>query len=250
MTTPAVPSNSKPTGDDRNLVAVDENYVALSLEDRLHQIWKNHSRTIIAACVLVLIAILAWGGWDLAAGQREAGIEKDYEAASTSDKLKAFAAANAGHPLAGLAQLRLADEAYTVGKYADSLASYDSAAATLKSGPLAARARLGSAMAELGLGKTTEGEAALKQISADAAQLKGLRAEATYHLASLAAESGRTADVVKLSDTLMQIDPSSPWTQRGLALRARLPAPTAAADVKKEGAAPSLPTISIKPDAK
>jgi hypothetical protein len=49
----------------------------LSLEDRLQHIWKKHGRTIIAACVLVLLGILAWGGWDLAAGQREAGIEKD-----------------------------------------------------------------------------------------------------------------------------------------------------------------------------
>lgn len=248
MTTPAVPSDSKPAGDDRNLVAVDENYVALSLEDRLQHIWKKHGRAIIAACALVLLGILAWGGWDLAAGQREAGIEKDYAAAGTTEKLKAFAAANAGHPLAGLAQLRLADEAYAADKYAESVTAYDSAVATLRSGPLAARARLGAAMARLGLGKTAEGEAALKQISDDTTQLKGLRAEAAYHLLSLAAEAGRSADVMKLSDQLMQIDPSSPWTQRGLALRARLPAP--AADVKTDAAPLSLPTISIKPDAK
>jgi hypothetical protein len=248
MTTPALPSDSKPAGDDRNLVAVDENYVALSLEDRLHQIWKNHGRTIIAACVVVLLAILAWGGWDLAAGQREAGIEKDYAAASTSEKLKVFAAANAGHPLAGLAQLRLADEAYTSGKFAEALADYNAGVAILKTGPFAARARLGAVMAQLGLGKTAEGEAALRQLSDDAGQLKGLRAEAAYHLASVAAEAGRVADVMKLSDQLMQIDPSSPWTQRGLALRSRLPAP--AAEAPKGAASLALPAISIKPDGK
>ncbi len=248
MTTPAVPSDSKPAGDDRNLVAVDENYAALSLEDRLHQILKNHRGTIIAACVVAVLAILAWGAWDLAAGQREAGVEKDYAAASTSEKLKAFATANAGHPLAGLAQLRIADEAYSAGKYADAAGAYEAAATILKSGPFAGRAQLGSAMAKLGLGKTTEGEAALRQISGDTGQLKGLRAEATYHLASLAADTGRTADVMKLSDQLMQLDPSSPWTQRSLALRARLPAPAMA--TKPEATSPALPAISIKPDGK
>jgi tetratricopeptide (TPR) repeat protein len=248
MTTPAVPSDSKPAGDDRNLVAVDESYVALSLEDRLHLILKNHSRTIIAACVVAVLAILAWGAWDLAAGQREAAVEKDYAAANTSEKLKSFAAANAGHPLAGVAQLRIADEAYSAGKYADAVGAYEAAATILKTGPFAGRAHLGAAMARLGLGKTTEGEATLRQISGDTGQLKGLRAEATYDLASLAADAGQTADVMKLSDQLMQIDPSSQWTQRGLALRARLPAP--AMDTKPGAASPALPAISIKPDGK
>jgi hypothetical protein len=248
MTTPAVPSDSKPAGDDRNLVAVDENYVALSLEDRLHQIWKKHGRIIIGACVVVVLGILAWGGWDLAARQRESGIEKDYAAAGTSDQLKAFATANAGHPLAGVAQLRLADEAYAAGRFADAVTAYDAAAAALKGGPFAGRTQLGAAMARLGLGKTAEGEAALRQISTDAGQLKGIRAEATYHLTSLAAEAGRVADVMKLSDQLMQIDPSSPWAQRAFALRAELPA--GAMEAKPDAGSPGLPAISLKPDAK
>ncbi len=118
--------------------------------------------------------------------------------------------------------MQLADGDYALGRYAEAQAGYDQAVTTLKTGPFAARAQLGSAMAKLGAGKTSEAEAALKQISNDAAQLKGIRAEATYRLASLATEAGRSDDVAKLSDQLMQIDAASPWTQRALQLRSTL----------------------------
>ena len=64
------------------------------------------------------------------------------------------------------------------------------------------------------------GEAALKAISADAALFKSVRAEATYHLAALAAEAGKTADVTKLTEEISKIDASGVWAQRGLVLRA------------------------------
>ena len=248
MTTPAAPSTPSPAGDDRNLVAVDENYVALTFEEKLHRFWKANSQAVIAGIVVLLIAILAKGGWELYQASREKDIEGGYAAASTPEKLNAFVAANPGHLLAGLAQLRLADDAYTAGKFAEAQANYDKAAVILKSGPLAGRAQLGAAMAKLGLGKVAEGESALKQISGDVSQLKGLRTEATYHLAKLAAEAGRAADVTKFSDQLMQIDPSSPWTQRSLVLRSNLP--VAPVEMKKDAPPASLPMISLPPAGK
>ena len=243
MTTPAAPSDSNPPGDDHNLVAVDENSAALTFEEKLHRFWKGNSQMVIAGCVMVLLVILAIGGWDLYQDRREKGIENDYAAATTPEKLGAFAAANPGHELAGLALLRLADDAYSAGRFAEAQTNYDKAAAVLKSGPFAARAQVGAAVSQLDLGKTAEGEAALKRISADASQLTGIRAEATYHLARLAMDAGRVADVSKLSDQLMQIDPASPWTQRALALRASLPV-VPATEAKKEGPS-ALPMISL-----
>jgi hypothetical protein len=79
-------------------------------------------------------------------------------------------------------------------------------------------------MAKIAAGKAADGETALKSLAGDAAQLKGIRAEAAYHLASLAADAGRADDVKKFSDQVAQIDPASPWTQRVMALRASLPA--------------------------
>src|SRR5471032_1018138 len=50
MTTPATPSSPKPAGDDRNLVAVDENYVAMSFEDKLQIFWKKNGTGVLALC--------------------------------------------------------------------------------------------------------------------------------------------------------------------------------------------------------
>ena len=68
------------------------------------------------------------------------------------------------------------------------------------------------------------------------------RAEAAFHLASLAVEAKDANEAQRLVDQLMQIDVSSPWTQQAMMLRASLPAtpapaaaPAAAAEVKLPG---------------
>ena len=248
MTTPATPASPKPAGDDRNLVAVDAT-TATSFEDRLHLFWKNNGNAVLTLCGLVLVGIAAKGGWDYLAAQKELGIEKDYAAATTPEQLKAFAASHTDHSLAGLALVRVADEAYADGKNADAVTAYDKALPALKGTPLAARARLGRALSKVGAGKATEGAAELKQLADDAAQNKGVRAEATYHLASLAADSGNAADVQKLSEQLMKIDIQSPWTQRAMGLRASMPAapvPAAPASADEKKPADASPGIQIK----
>lgn len=246
MSTPATPASPKPAGDDRNLVAVDAT-TATSFEDRMHLFWEKNGTAVLTLCGLVLVGILAKGGWDYLAKQKELGVEKDYAAASTADQLKAFAASHTGHTLAGIALLRVADEAYTAGKTADAIPAYEKALAELKTGPLAARAKLGRALSKLAAGKTAEGTADLKQLADNAAEAKIVRVEASYHLASLAAEAGNAADVQKLSEQIMKLDPQSPWTQRAFSLRASLPAPKAEAapaagkaDEKKADAAPAV----------
>lgn len=224
MPKPATPSAPQSAGDDRNLVAVDATYTPVTFEEKLHFAWKKHGNLILAVCGFAVLVIVGRGAWDYLAGQRELDVEKAYAAATTPEQLKAFVVAHPDHALGGVAQLRVADEAYTAGKSADALAGYEKSLTIIKDGPLAARAQLGRAMAKVQAGKATEGAAELKQLANDANRLKGVRVEAAYQLASLAAESGNAADVQKLSDQLMQIDPSSPWTQRAMALRASLPA--------------------------
>lgn len=239
MTTPATPSDPQPAPDDRNLVKVDENPVAPSFEDSLHRFWNNNRTGIAVGCVFILLVLVGKGLWELYEARQESDLERDYAAASTPEKLKVFAGAHPKHALGGVAELRLADEAYVAGKFPDAITAYDKAASTLKAGPLAARAQLGSAISKLQAGKTAEGESALKLLSRDGNQLKGIRAEATYNLASFAANAGKTDDVVKYSEQLMQLDPSSAWTQRALALRASAPA-----------SSPAAPGISLTPGKK
>ena len=245
MTTPATPSSSKPAGDDRNLVAVDA-ATASTFEDKLHLFWQKNGTAVLTLVGLVILGIIAKGGWDYLAAQKELDVEKDYAAATTPEARKAFAAAHPDHSLSAVSHLRLADEAYTAGKFADALTGYEKAVALFKTGPLGARAKLGLALAKISTGKAAEGTADLKQLAGDAAQLKGVRAEAAYQLTSLAAEAANGADVGKYADQLMSIDPQSPWTQRAISLRAMFPtaapapAPAAKADDKKDAAAPAV----------
>lgn len=228
MTTPASPAPNPPAGDDRNLVAAATS-PAVTFEDRVRAFWSGNRNVITGLCVGVALAIVAKGGWDYLQGQQELGVVEAYAAADSSAKLKAFTVAHAAHPLAGVAQLRMADEAYQAGKAADAAALYQQAATTLKGNPLAARARMGRAVAQLAAGQAAEASPALKALADDSTQLKAVRAEAAYHLASLAVEAKNAEEAQRLVDQLMQIDVSSPWTQQAMMLRASLPATPAPA---------------------
>jgi hypothetical protein len=156
------------------------------------------------------------------------------------ENLQAFAESHPGHPLAGVAEVRLADAAYAAGRMEEAKVDYAKSLASLTTGPIAARARLGLAMAEVQTGQSTDGEGLLHRLADDPNQYRPIRTEATYQLASLAASAGLAADVRKYSVQLMQIDPNSPWTQRAFGLQAELPSPSSSAP----GAGPG---ISFKP---
>lgn len=242
MSTSATPSSPSPAGDDRNLVPVDAT-TAVTFEDKAQLFWKKNRALLIGVCVVVLLAILGKGGWEYLARQKELDVEKAYAAATTTEQLKTFSAAHADHSLGGIAQLRIADEAYEAGKAADAIAAYDKAAVTLKTGPLAARAKLGRALAKASAGKAPEASTELKQIADDAAQFKALRAEAAYHLTSLAVEAGNATEAQRLVDQLNQIDPMGTWAQRAIMLRSTLPATPAPAP-----AAAAAPAADAKKD--
>ena len=238
------PKSASSSGDDRNLVAVDENYLAPSFEDRLRIFWEKNSSAVLAACGLVLAVILAKGGYEIYTARQEKAVAAAYAAATTDDQLKSFVAANPSHVLGGIAQLRIADDAYSAGKYADARAAYDKAAGILKSNTFGGRARVGAAISAVQAGSAAEGEAALKQLSADITLEKLVRAEATYHLASLAAAAGNSAEAIRLIEQVTVIDAEGPWVDRASMLRATLPK-SAPAPAAAPAASEAVPTVSF-----
>lgn len=228
MTTPATPPPPTPAGDDRNLVAVDAT-TAVTFEDKLRVFWEKNRNAITGLCVGIALAIVAKGGWDYLGRQKEASVGKAYADATTPEQLKTFAAAHPDHALGGVAYIRLADDAYKAAKFADALTGYDKAITALKDGPLVARAKMGRALSQLQTGKAAEAAKELKALADDAQQFKAVRAEAAYHLTSLAVDAKNAEEAQKLVDQLMQLDVSSPWTQRAMSLRASLPTTPAAA---------------------
>ena len=228
MASPTPPSSPLPAGDDRPIVVVDAP-VVVPFDEKLRQFWARNQKAIMAFCVLVLVAIVGKGGWEAYQSHRENAVAADYAKATTSEQLKAFAGSHEGDVLAGVAHLRLADEAYAAGKYAEAIPHYTKAVETLKSNPLAPRARVGNAMSKLLSGDRAGGEAGLKAIGSDLSEPTAIRAEATYHLASLASEKGDSAAVQTLVTQLNTISPQSFWAQRAAMLRATSPGATVTA---------------------
>lgn len=216
MSTPAKSANAASTPAEVN--------VTPGFEDKLNQFWGRNRRGLVILGTVILLAILARGGWDYLAAQKDLDTRQAYAAATTTDQLRAFAQAKAGHELAGVAWLQVADAAYAEGKSNDAITAYQASAKVLTSGPLASRAALGLAMAQLQAGQAEVGKTALQALVDVTTAPKALRAEAAYLLASLAHTAGDEAKFQQLAQQIMQIDPTSPWTQRLMMLQIAKPA--------------------------
>lgn len=236
MASPTSPTSPSPAGEDRPNVAPDAP-IAVPFDEKLRQFWARNSKLITLLCVVIGLVIAGKGAWQIIQDRREAGLAEDYAKLTTSEQLRSFAAAHEGHRLAGVAYLRLADEAFTAGKYAEAGADYSKAASALAGNILQPRAVVGGAVSKLLGGDRAGGEAALKSLSSDLSQPVAVRAEATYHLATLAAEAKDGATLQTLVAQLNTISPQSFWAQRASFLRAEASALT-------PQATPTVPTAS------
>ena len=229
--------------------AADAPAVEPGFEVVAHEFWVRNRNFILLVITAALLVLAGREGWAYFAAGREADVQADYaKAGDNADRLAAFADAHAGHALAGIACLRAADDKFTAADYKTAGTYYTKAAASLTNEALLGRARLGAAVSQLAGGDQAGGEAALKVLAADVALFKGVRAEANYDLASLAAAAGRTEDVRKFAEEASRVDENGPWAQRATVLLAALPAPAAPA----AGASPGItfkPAIPDKPAA-
>lgn len=236
MSTPSQPT-PPPAGDGPG-AATSSTQIELPFEERLRVFWEKYRGPILGACLVVLLVIVGRSGWEILQERRAAALREEYAAAQGAEQLRQFAAENAGAPLAGVAELRVADEAYTAGRYSEAANAYDTAAESLSGTVLAGRARLGAALSRLKAGDATA-RTALEAVANDVNSPKALRAEAAYHLASDAAGAGRTEDVTRFVELVNAIDSNSLWAQRAMMLRPpaaeTTPAPAAEATPPTEG---------------
>lgn len=222
----AFPPNS-PTGDDRNLITVDENYLAPSFEDRLQMFWGKHSSKVLVVLAAGLLAIMAKGSFDYFAEQRESKIVSEYAAASGTAQLQAFVQAHPTARLSGVAHLRLADESYAAGSFAAAELEYTAAVKRLGADPLAIRAALGAAISLLRAGSPAA-QTSLQAIANDTRLPGSVRAESAYHLAVGSRAAGQVADATRWADLVISNDKGGFWSQRAMQLRDSLPLPDAA----------------------
>lgn len=209
----------------------------------VHSFWEKNRSFIFILIAAILIGLVGREGWQWFQGSRERGVQEEYaKAGDRIDQLAKFADAHKGHALAGVALLRVADDAYAKNDFKSAATSYTKAADALENGALKSRAKLGAAMSQIAAGDKATGEAALKALGADVKAVPALRAEAMYHLAVLAKEAGRADDATKAIEEIAKIDASGLWAQRAFALRAQLEAGKPAAP-----AASGTPSVEFKP---
>lgn len=242
--------SSSLAGDDRNLVQVDETYAAASFEDKARLFWSKYSRIIWA--LIVIAALLIISRWVMAtlAAHHDEKVQDAYQTATTDETRRQFASANSRHILGAIASLEVADAAYSKTDYKAALTAYTDAADHLANTPFADRARLGAAMSQILDGQTEAGQKSLRQLSDDINLAAPIRAEATYHLAVLLRDAGKTEDAGKLAEQIFSIAPSSIWAQRAMMLKAQLPAaPVAPADTTSADPSTGKPADTASNDS-
>jgi predicted negative regulator of RcsB-dependent stress response len=201
-------------------------------EDHVQDFWAKNRGAILGGLVVVVVAIVGWQGWQHFAAAKEQSVREEYaQVGDNSAKLAAFAQSHSGHALAGVARIRLADEKFTARDFKQAATLYTQAADSLKNDLLLTRAKLGAAVSQLLGGDQAAAEASLKALSADSKLSAGLRAEATYHLATLAIDAGKIDDGKKLAEEVSRIEADGPWAQRATMLLASNTTATAAQPV-------------------
>src|SRR3990172_1423359 len=224
------PSSEKPPVNNLPTVAPAETAPAApDFDEQVRTFWEKNRNSLVFFCAAIILAILVRGGWDWQASRRESGIQAAFAAATSPEKLRAFSRDHGGHSLAGAAELKLADDAYAAGRYAEALGDYEKAAALLPNTPFASRAMLGKAMCLIQSGKEADGLAILNRLADDSTQMRATRCEAAYHLAGLALAVGKYDEATKRVGLVMQLDAEGlasqrpSWAQRALLLRVRIP---------------------------
>ncbi len=232
------PSEKPVPGDDRNLIPAAAAASGPTIEERIMEFWRRNRGLLLAVVVVGLVAIGAREALRFFDARKEAAARDAFGAATTTEARLGFAREHAGHALAGFALLAVADEAYAAGDFAEAGRRYAAAAPAVKDSALAARARLGEAMAALQQGEAANGERLLSALAVDETAPKALRFEARFHLASAALATGDTAKSAEHLDGLDALEPEGMWAARSGALRARLPAQDGPAPLSVPGLAP------------
>jgi hypothetical protein len=251
MSTSPIPPSPAPRADDSPAAAAAEAVPVAgpSFEDHLRDFWAAQRSRVVAVVAVVLLVILGKGLWEMYEVRRDAAIAEDFAKAKTDEQLRRFAAEHPGNALAGVAHLRLADEAYAAGRFGEASTSYGRAVSVLGEGPLSGRARIGQGVAQVLAGDRTAGSATLKAVADDLAAAVPMRAEAGYHLASMAAEAGDAAGLQAQLEQLTRIAPQSLWAQRAALLRP-VTGPASAAASAPAAPASAAPAVAFPPTGK
>ncbi len=218
-------AENKMKGDDRNIVAVNEEYAAPSIEDRIYEFWEKNKNLILFLIVAIIVIIVGRQAIGAFTKSREKSIQKIYAEVKTSEGKRSFANEHKGHPLGGFALLELADESYQEGEFTKAAVDYENALKRLEEPVLIARAKLGQSIALIQSGMDSKGISLLEDLARDEKLgVDAIRCEAYYHLASLSQENGDNELARSYLNAIVELAPTGIWANRATSDLNSLPA--------------------------
>ena len=226
MTDHASSTQKQAKGDERNVVAVDPAAPQATLEERLAKFWTENRTVLIIGVVLVIAVIIGRSVWQGQVAAKQHAVRAAFGQAETAEAKLAFAREHDDSPLAGVAVLTAADEAYSAADYATASQRYGEAAKLLTDPLIRARARLGEAVSTLQGGTADKGEQLLRAVGNDGSAPEAIRAEAWYHLAAHLNATGELTGTREALAKVSEVSPRGLWSMRAAALSAKLPPET------------------------
>ncbi|HVU38118.1 MAG TPA: tetratricopeptide repeat protein [Opitutales bacterium] len=199
-------------GDDRHLVAVDDNYGGGDMEDRLWLFWQRHSKSVLAALTIVALGLIGWEGWNAYQNHVVSTLQSEYQTLQTPDAFLNFAQANPNAILGKIALLEAADGFYTTGKYQEAAEAYGKAATVWGADEKGQRARLGWSLALLNSGDVAGAEQHLDSLYNDSTTLDYFRSQAAFDSAVIYAQHGDTANATTWVDRAKSFSSSPMWS--------------------------------------
>ncbi|MGE9294963.1 MAG: tetratricopeptide repeat protein [Puniceicoccales bacterium] len=207
------PKKAPVTGDDRNLVEIDDAFSEADIEDRVWLFWQRNKGSIVAAIVILIGGVIGVNVWKMMQDNKVASLQADYSAAyGEPEQLKTFASKHGDTPLAGLALLDLADTQYTDKDYAAAAGLYQQSLKPLQGTVVSGRARLGLGMAQIKAGQTDQGRSTLTSLIADNSALSTIRAEAGYELAQLELLEGNRSAAASVLQQVRDMSNAEIWS--------------------------------------
>jgi tetratricopeptide (TPR) repeat protein len=213
--------------DDRNLVDISTDQQSVTtLEDRVYILWQRYSRAFILLLVLVIIAVIGYFVLQWQKAATELAIQEEFQAATTVQQQKEFAARHPKHVLAGVVWKEQGDLAYLQSDYATA-AEYLGKAAEVLPALIADQAKLGAAVSQLQIPEQQEKAIlALQAIGENPNSYSILAAQAFWHLALHAWSRGDVASVNRYLDLVAEKDPSGVFSSEIAGIRILLPSPS------------------------
>ncbi|MFP4353221.1 MAG: tetratricopeptide repeat protein [Puniceicoccaceae bacterium] len=200
-----------------------------ALDDPLHAWWQKNRRSIIAGAALAVLLTAVVFGFRVYRSSQEEAVQAAYNEAVANESLAGFATEYAGHPLAGIAALQTAHDAFDGADWQTALTFYTSATESLARSPLGGKARLGLGASHVKLGQAGEARRVLEALADDGDAFPPARAEAAYLLALMALADGDTGAFDRWTGELETLDTMGVWQDKLAYYRDRVAIPVAPA---------------------